>query len=91
MNILIFDFKRDGKCGSMRKTTPSRSSRWMVVPLPDGSTAVINHLRITEAKETLGVFSSPDGGSKETIMVMQEKAQEWVDKAQEGSLRRRDI
>jgi hypothetical protein len=88
-HLISFNLKRDGKWYYEENHT--RPQFKMVVPLPDGSTAVINHLPITEAKETLGVISSPDGNSKGAILAMQEKAQEWVDKAQEGLLRRRDI
>jgi hypothetical protein len=63
----------------------------MVVPMPDGSTAVIDHLPITEAKETLGVYSCLNGNSDGALKAMKEKAAEWVDKAKEGHLRRSDV
>ena len=63
----------------------------MVVPMPGGSVARIDHLPVTQARETLGVWSSPDGDAGETLVKMREKGQEWVDQAREGNLRRRDV
>jgi hypothetical protein len=63
----------------------------MVVPMPDGSEVKIDHLPVTQARELLGVWSSPDGNAKESLLKMKEKAQEWVDQAKEGRLRRRDV
>jgi hypothetical protein len=63
----------------------------MVVPMPDGSEVKIDHLPVTQARETLGVWSSSDGNAKESLLKMKEKAQEWVDQAKEGRLRRRDV
>ncbi len=63
----------------------------MVVPMPDGTQASIEHLPVTQVRETLGVWSSPDGNSVETLNKMSEKGQVWVDQAKEGNLRRRDV
>ena len=63
----------------------------MVVPLPDGTEEKIDHLPVTQARETLGVWSSPDGNADESLLKMKEKAQRWVDRAREGHLRRRDV
>ena len=61
------------------------------VPMPNGSYAPIEHLSVDTAKETLGVFSCPSGKAKGQIKAMQTKAQEWIDRAKEGKLRRRDV
>ena len=63
----------------------------MVVPMPDGTEVEIDHLPVTQARETLGVWSSPDGNASESLVQMKEKAQEWIDRAKEGRLRRRDV
>ena len=63
----------------------------MVVPMPDGTEERIDHLPVTQARETLGVWSSPDGNAEELLLKMKEKAQRWVDRAREGHLRRRDV
>ena len=63
----------------------------MVVPLPDGTEAAIDHLPVTESKKTLGVWTSPTGCAKGALTAMRTKAQDWVDRAKEGKLRQRDI
>ena len=63
----------------------------MAVPMPDGSMAPIEHLSVDTGKETLGVYTCPSGKSTEQIKSMQKKAQDWIDRAKEGKMRRRDI
>ena len=63
----------------------------MRVPMPDGTSAKIDYLPVIEAKKTLGVWTSPVGSSVGALTDMKEKAQEWIDKAKKGRLRRRDI
>ena len=48
------------------------------VPLPGGGTAGIGHKLVTHTKTTLGAMTSPDGNSRAAIMMMQDKAQRWV-------------
>ena len=59
--------------------------------MPDGSMVPIKHLSVDEARETLGVFTCPSGKAKEQIKAMQTKAQKWLDRAKEGTLKRRDV
>jgi hypothetical protein len=63
----------------------------MVVPMPDGKEWPIEHLPLSTAKETLGVWSCPTGDSTGNIDAMTVKAQEWVNRAKEGSLKRRNV
>lgn len=63
----------------------------MVVPMPDGTEVLIDHLPVTQVRETLGVWSSPDGNDKDSLVKMREKAQVGMDQAKEGWLRRRDV
>ena len=42
----------------------------MRVPMPDGSEVLIDHLPVTQARETLGVWSSPDGNETESLTQM---------------------
>jgi hypothetical protein len=58
----------------------------MVVPMPDGSVQKIDHLPVTMAEETLGVWTSPDSSAAGA-----EKAREWVDPAKGGTLKRSDV
>jgi hypothetical protein len=48
-------------------------------------------LLVTEPKETLGVISLPVGDAASGLLAMWEKAQEWIDKAKEGHLKRSDV
>ena len=61
------------------------------VPLPDGSFVQIEHASVDTAKETLGVWSCPSGDATTALEEMKSKAQEWLDRAKEGKLGRRDI
>ena len=63
----------------------------MVVPMPDGSVATIDHLSVDTAMETLGVWSAPNGSADGALVAMKTKAQGWVDDAKEGCLKRSDI
>jgi hypothetical protein len=88
-HLISFSWSRDGKW--KYEENHLKPEFEMVVPMPDGSTAVIDHLPITEAKEMLGVYSCPNGNSDGVLKAMKEKAAEWVDKAKEGHLRRSDV
>lgn len=59
--------------------------------MPDGTEVVIDHLPVTQARETLGVWSSPAGNANESLVKMNKKAQEWVDQAKEGRLGQWDV
>ena len=61
------------------------------VPLSDGSRAPIKHLGVDHSEETLGIFSCPSGKQDEAIKKMQDKADEWIGRAKDSHLGRRDI
>ena len=61
------------------------------VPMPNGDLVKIDHLSVNTAKETLGVWTSPDGQSSQLLTAIQTKAQSWIDRAKEGKLMRRDV
>jgi hypothetical protein len=63
----------------------------MVVSFPDGMVAKIDHLPVSTAKKTLGVYSAPNGEAQGAIAATKSRAQEWVDRAKEGNLRRKDV
>ncbi len=88
-HLLSFQWDRNGKWHYA--SNHEVAAYEMVVPMLDGSLAPIDHLPVTQAWETLGVWSSPDDNASETLVKMKEKGQEWVDKAKEGNLRRRDV
>ena len=63
----------------------------MLVPMPDGTMATIEHLAVATAKETLGIWSAPSGSAEGALTAMTTKAQEWVDRAKEGTMKRSDV
>jgi len=63
----------------------------VAVPLPGGKTAVIGHRLVTHLEKTLGVMTSPDGNSLGAIVMMQEKAQQWINSVRNGHLHRRNV
>jgi hypothetical protein len=88
-HLLSFQWNHSGKW----QYAPNHevSEYEMVVPLPDGTNAPIEHLPVTQVRETLGVWSSPDGNPSAMLTKMSEKGQAWVDQAKEGGLRQRDV
>ena len=63
----------------------------MYVPTPDGGHTLIDHLPVDEAKKTLGVFTCPTGDATGALEYIKEKVQDWVDRAKEGHITRRDV
>ena len=61
------------------------------VPMPNGTMVAIDHLSVNDAKETLGVWTCPSGSATKSLEVLRTKAQEWLDRAKEGKMMRRDI
>ena len=63
----------------------------MVVLIADGTMAYIEQASVDTAKETLGVYTCPSGKNEVQIATMQKKAQEWLDKAKNGHVQRRQV
>ena len=61
------------------------------VPLPRGKEAPIAHKQVNHAEKTLGAMTSPNGNSKVSIQLMQEKAQSWINGVRSGHLHRHNI
>ena len=61
------------------------------VPQPGDTSAEIRHLGVDHAEETLGVYSCPSGNQSASIKKMQDKANEWLGRAKDSHLGRRDI
>ncbi len=61
------------------------------VPLPKGNEAEIAHRHVDHTEKTLGAMTSPDGNSNASILMMQEKAQAWINAVQSGHLHRRNV
>jgi hypothetical protein len=58
----------------------------VTVPLPNGSSTPISHKKVSHAEKTLGAMTSPDGNCTASIVMMQEKAQQWVNAVRQGQL-----
>ena len=63
----------------------------LVIPLPDGTLAEIEHLPASTAHKTLGSMTCPMGGGEEAITQMQTKGQAFLDKALHAKLSRRNF
>ena len=87
--LMSFEFDRNGKWSYAQNHEDEELE--MVVPMPDAEDTVIEHLSVGTSKETLDVWTAPNGNPQGAIAAMQEKAQEWVDKAKEGTLKKRDV
>ena len=57
-----------------------------MVPQPDGSSAEIVQVPITESKKTLGVWTNPTGNCNKQVEVITEKLGVWTDRLETGKL-----
>eukprot|EP00956_Cyclotella_meneghiniana_P008124 scaffold10809_cov23-Cyclotella_meneghiniana.AAC.3 len=88
-HLISFEWDRKGQWSYA--SNHDKEEYQLVVPMPDGSEAEIVHLPVTESRETLGVWSAPVGTAEGAMTRIKTKAQEWIDRAKEGKLRRRDV
>jgi hypothetical protein len=58
----------------------------VTVPHPGGGKAGIGHKAVSHAKKTLGMMTSPDRDSWAAIVMIQEKAQQWMNDVWNGHL-----
>jgi hypothetical protein len=68
-----------------------RDNLGITVPLPSGQNVPISHKRVTHAEKTLGAMTSPDSNSAASILMMQEKAQQWINAVRNGHLHRQNV
>jgi hypothetical protein len=87
-SVISFDWK-NGEWQYAQNAT--RDNLQITVPLPDGSSAMISHKKVSHAEKTLGAMTSPDGNSTASILMMQEKAQDWINAVQSGHMHRRNV
>ena len=81
--MVDYDWNADGswQYSSLVDTTCSLS-----VPQPDGSSAEIAQVPITESKKTLGVWTNPAGDCDKQVEVITEKLGVWTDRLEMGKL-----
>eukprot|EP00956_Cyclotella_meneghiniana_P044208 scaffold307151_cov238-Cyclotella_meneghiniana.AAC.1 len=88
-HLIAFQWSRDGQWSYA--DNHDKPEFEMLVPMPDGTMATIEHLAVATAKETLGIWSAPSGSAEGALTAMTTKAQEWVDRAKEGTMKRSDV
>ncbi len=63
----------------------------ITVLLPGGRKAAINHKGVSHAEKTLRAMTSPDGDSSTSILMMWDKAQQWINDVCNGHLHRQNV
>jgi hypothetical protein len=63
----------------------------VTVPLLGRGKAKTGHKLVCHTKKILGAMTSPDENSRASIVMMQEKAQQWVNAVHNGHLHRRNV
>ncbi len=63
----------------------------ITVMLPGGRKAAISHKGVSHAEKTLGAMISPDRDSSASILMMQDKAQQWINDIRNGHLHRQNV
>jgi len=86
-HLISFSWKPDG--GWVYDKNEEEEELTLEIPLPDGSSAVIEHCGVEEAHKTLGVVTCPSGNSGPAIARMKEVAKGWIDQATSAKLARR--
>jgi hypothetical protein len=62
-----------------------------MVPLPCGRKVAISHKGVSHTEKTLGAMTSPDGDSSVSILMMWDKAQQWINNLRNGHLYRQNV
>ena len=87
--IISFEWDKNGKWKYQANEEYEEAD--LTVPLSDGTSQVIDNLPVDECRETLGMVTCPAGANHGAIEKMQEKAQEWIDRAKNGKMQRRSM
>ena len=77
--LLDFEWNARGKLKYKLHHEDPRAQ--LYVPMPDETHEKIEHVSAHEAKETLGIYTCPSGAYKESLEIMAEKSQGWIDRA----------
>ncbi len=76
-HLISFKFRADGTWAY--KDNKLDEDLCVVVPLTDGSFAIINHLGVHKSTKMLGSMTCPSGCNKEAIKYMLTKSRAWRD------------
>jgi hypothetical protein len=87
-SVISFDWKNSEWQYAQNAT---RDDLRITVPLPDGSSAMISHKKVSHAEKMLGAMTSPDGNSTASISMMQEKVQDWINAVRSGHMHHRNV
>ena len=87
--LISFGWKADGQWSY--QSNVNKKDFALGVPMPGGDVTEIEHLKVDVAKEMLGVKVCPTGAAVVQFLSMKKKAQQWIDRARESKLQRRDI
>ncbi len=82
-SIILFEWT-NGVC--KYRNNSIRGGFGITVPLPGGRKVAISHKGVSHAEKTLGAMTSPDGDSSASILMMQDKAQQWINDVCNGHL-----
>ena len=88
-HLISFSWKPDGSW--VYDANEDDEGKALEIPLPDGSSAVIEHCGVEEVHKTLGVITCPSGSSTLAISHMKEVAKAWIDQATSAKLARRNF
>lgn len=88
-HLISFSWKPDGTWGY--DANEEDEGLQLDIPLPDGSSATIEHCGVDQAHKTLGTMTCPSGKSDAMIAHMKERAQGWIGQAISAKLPRRNV
>ncbi len=88
-HLVLFSWKQDGTW-EYDKNEDNKELQ-LVIPLPDGTVAPIEHCGVDEAHKTLGSMTCPSGLHQAAIIYMKEKAQGWIDQVTSANLLRHNL
>ena len=87
-SIILFEWDNNAR---RYASNENKAEFGVSVLLPCGGSAGIGHKLVSHAKKTLGAMTSPDGNSCAAIMMLQDKAQQWVTNVRNGKLHCRNV
>lgn len=81
--LVSYDWLSDGRWRYAKNEEPEDLD--ILVLIPGGDEVFIKHAAVDDVRETLGVYTCPDGSCEDQLEVMDEKEEKWVATAQEGA------
>lgn len=88
-HLISFSWKPDGSW--VYDMNEENEDLQVMIPLPDGTAAPIEHCGVDIPHKTLGAMTCPNGDHSPAVSAMKERAQGWIDRAVSGKLDRRSF